>query len=84
MIWLPLVLATALSGAPAPSVPAAARPAQDGYTNLPYPEVGALAQPLGTVTWRQLPDMFGGREPQLSELRGKVVVVQTWVWFCDS
>lgn len=84
MMWSAFVLAAALSGAPALPGSPTTSPAQEGYTNLPDPEVGSVAQPLGSVTWRQLPAMYGGREPELIELRGKVVVVQTWVWFCDA
>lgn len=48
---------------------------------LPSPQVGEVAPSLGYVEWRQLPS---GKPPKIEELRGKVVVVQTWVWFCDS
>ena len=48
---------------------------------LPPPEVGQIAPPLGSVQWRHLPD---GKVPKLAELRGQVVVVHTWVWYCDS
>ncbi len=52
----------------------------DDSTQPATPKVGAVAPALGTVQWRQLPD---GKRPVLTDLRGKVVVVQTWVWFCD-
>ncbi len=48
---------------------------------LPSPQIGELAPALGQVHWRHLK---GAEPPKLSDLRGKVVVVQTWVWFCDS
>jgi len=48
---------------------------------LPSPEVGEVAPSLGYVEWRQLP---GGKPPVIEALRGKVVLIQTWVWFCDS
>ncbi len=48
---------------------------------LPSPQVGQVAPPLGAVFWRHLPD---GKAPKIEDLRSKVVVVHTWVWFCDS
>lgn len=48
---------------------------------LAPPEVGQVAPALGSVLWRHLPD---GKPPKIEDLRGEVVVVQTWVWFCDS
>jgi hypothetical protein len=48
---------------------------------LSAPEVGQVAPPLGTVQWRHLPE---NKVPKLADLRSKVVVVHTWVWYCDS
>ena len=47
----------------------------------PPPQVGEVAPSLGSVEWRQLPN---GKPPVIEALRGKVVLIQTWVWFCDS
>ena len=60
------------------AAPAAAAPDDDPH---PSPQVGEVAPPLGAVEWRQLPS---GKPPVLDQLRGEVVLIQTWVWFCDS
>jgi|GEM_PF-2724352 len=56
-------------------------PTPQEWEELPSPDVGAVAPELGQVVWRQLP---GGAPPEMAKLRGDVVVVHTWVWFCDS
>lgn len=60
------------------AAPVAAAPEDDP---LPSPQVGEVAPPLGAVEWRQLPS---GKPPVIGALRGEVVLIQTWVWFCDS
>lgn len=55
------------------------------FEEKPEPMVGQVAPELGTVVWRHLPASEGKpREPRIADYRGQVVVVHTWVWFCDS
>ena len=49
------------------------------------PQVGAIAPALGNVPWVQLDEAAsGGREPEIAALRGKVVVVTSYGYYCDS
>jgi len=50
-------------------------------THLP-PEVGDVAPPLGDVTWFTIEEK--GVYPDLAKLRGEVVVVHDWGYFCGS
>lgn len=49
------------------------------------PEVGTIAPPLGPeLYWIQFDAATGGKAPDIGELRGKVVVVTTYGYYCDS
>jgi thiol-disulfide isomerase/thioredoxin len=49
---------------------------------LPIPKAGTVAPPLGEAQWVQLP--VGAKAPTLEKLRGKVVLVHTYGYFCPS
>ena len=54
---------------------------------LPSPEVGQVAPPLGQVRWLQVEAEDDGVtpiQPDLAALRGRVVVVHTYGYYCDS
>jgi thiol-disulfide isomerase/thioredoxin len=73
---LTLAIAT-LAAIAAPATPAAGQ-------GLTPPEVGDVAPPIGdSVTWVQVGDEDGGRAPVLADLRGHVVLVHTYGYFCD-
>ncbi len=61
---------------------------QEGPQKLPSPVVGQIAPPLGYVEWMQLEGKaLGARSragPKLQDLRGKVVIVHTYGYYCDS
>ncbi len=59
--------------------PAAGVPAADDV--LPPPERGAPAVPLGKVDWWKTgPDGV----PSIEGMRGKVFLIQTYAFFCDT
>ena len=66
-----LSLLAALSGAPAPAGP-------DGHVT---PAVGRIAPALGNVAWMQ---REGQAAPDLVALRGRVVIVQSYFYLCDT
>jgi len=48
------------------------------------PEVGDVAPPLAGIGWLQLDSEWGGNGPDLLTLRGKVVIVTSFGYYCDS
>ena len=53
----------------------------------PSPVVGQVAPPLGEVRWLQVEaeeDGVTAIMPELPALRGRVVVVHTYGYYCDS
>jgi hypothetical protein len=67
-----LSLLVALAGAPAaPAV-------LDGHVT---PPVGRIAPALGNVAWMQ---REGQAAPDLVALRGRVVIVQSYFYLCDT
>ncbi|MCE9592724.1 MAG: hypothetical protein K8S98_00885 [Planctomycetes bacterium] len=49
---------------------------------LPLPKSGAVAPPIGETRWVQLP--IGAPAPDLEKLRGEVVLVHTYGYYCPS
>lgn len=70
-----LLLALAV---PARRVPLAG---QDGAAPSAPPGVGTVAKPVEPVNW--LHPGVDGRVPKIVELRGQVVLVHTWGYYCD-
>ncbi len=75
---LPLVV-TALSLFAA-SAPAQKKPKSDAG----LPEVGRIAPPIGALAWMQAGKGAGRGETDLLLLRGKVVIIADYGYYCDS
>jgi len=62
------------------ALPARAQEVPAANTYVP-PAAGDVAPPFQHVIWRR---PVNGPHPRMADLRGQVVLVHTWVWFCDS
>jgi len=51
---------------------------------LQPPEVGAIAPPFHHVAWLQVEGAGADAQPEIEKLRGQVVVVTTYGYYCDS
>ena len=53
-------------------------------TDVGLPEVGKIAAPIGTFNWLQLGGGTIHGETNLQRLRGKVVIIADYGYYCDS